>query len=579
MSKLETVRVAAVQMATGTDVDANLATCLRMLDRAAKERPALVVLPEFANHLSWYEDKAHCHRVSVPIGGVFLEAIAERARLHRFHVVVNCTVQREGGTATGTSLLYSEEGVLLGTSDKQVLMGHENDFLERATRPSPVVATALGRIGMYACMDGVIAETPRGLALRGAQILANSLNSFALDEASLHVPVRAAENRVFVVAANKVGPLIPEALLDPVSQATSIPKHFLYGAGESQIVAPDGTVLAKAPREGEAVVVAEIRVRDADDKARPDGTSVVGARRPALYRSIGEAPAARVLTPGAPALEVAAYTPTRDGRGAIDDAVAAVVDAARGGAALLVLPELFCFEGGRVQDATEATARSQEALALLAGACARASASDGRACHVVTSLVLRDGGVTRHVGVVIGKDGVVHAQPQLHRSVRHPWATPGDALTLVLLPWGRLAVIVGDDAIYPETFRLAAMAGADVVAVPTHLFEPWEGTLGLLERSAENRVCLVASTRTTAAGGSLIATLWKDFTLMTPWATRAFDGNISLPIVTRAREGEPFTRATVHPAHAADKVVSHRTHLVDGRPWHLSSAITGQELS
>ena len=93
-----------------------------------------------------------------------------------------------------------------------------------------------------------------------------------------------------------------------------------------------------------------------------------------------------------------------------------------------------------------------------------------------------------------------------------------------------------------------------------------------------NAMAGIGTAPPTAAGASLIATLWKDFTLMTPWATRAFDGNISLPIVTRAAEGQPFTRATVHPAHAADKVVSHRTHLVDGRPWHLSSAITGQEM-
>src|SRR5262245_19027825 len=118
-------------------------------------------------------------------------------------------------------------------------------------------------------MDGVICETPRALALRGAQILCNSLNSFALDEASLHVPVRAAENRVFVVAAIKVGPLIPPALLGPVSTATGIPKHHLHGAGESQIVAADSTVLARASRDREEVIIAEIALAEADDMRRP----------------------------------------------------------------------------------------------------------------------------------------------------------------------------------------------------------------------------------------------------------------------------------------------------------------------
>lgn len=45
-------RVAALQFASTTDVDENLATCLRMIDRARQHRPQLMVLPEFSNHIS-----------------------------------------------------------------------------------------------------------------------------------------------------------------------------------------------------------------------------------------------------------------------------------------------------------------------------------------------------------------------------------------------------------------------------------------------------------------------------------------------------------------------------------------------
>ena len=46
------IKLAAIQMAVTDDVDANLRTVLRLLDRAASERPQLVVLPELCNHLS-----------------------------------------------------------------------------------------------------------------------------------------------------------------------------------------------------------------------------------------------------------------------------------------------------------------------------------------------------------------------------------------------------------------------------------------------------------------------------------------------------------------------------------------------
>lgn len=565
----KTVRVAAVQFGADADVQANLQKCLAMIDEAAAQNPDLVVLPEFVNHLSWYNDKAHCFAVSVMLEGEFLTAVSQKARQHSCHIVINVTLQREDGTATGTSLLYGSDGALLSTSDKQVLMGHENDFLERAQLATPISQTPLGNLSTYACMDGVINETPRGLALRGAQILCNSLNSFALDEASLHVPVRATENKVFIVAANKVDPLIPEFLLEPVSQATNIPVNFLHGAGESQIVAPDGTVLAKAPRTGDAVVVADIDPSQADDKRRPDGTNIFANRRPELYTRIGQAPQTTNFPVGASELHTAVYQPTANGQDAIEEAAEAIAQAAANGTQLIVLPELFCFADGLVEDADTAVAISQQASQTLTAALA------GTSAYAVTSLVEKTEDGLAHMGIVISREGIIHRQPQLHCVNRHAWVTNlGDCISIFPAPWGRFAVIVGDDTIYPEAFRLASLQGADVVAAPMHVLERWEVELGLLERSAENRVCLIAASRPTPAGQSLICTLHNDFTLMTPWENRPFDGNISYPIVTHAPNQPGLTTATVHPAHTQNKEVSKNTDVVNGRPWHLVEAIT-----
>lgn len=575
-STTATVRVAAAQLAGGVDLDANLAACLAAIDQAADGDARLVVLPEFANHLSWYDDAAHCWRVALELDGPWLGAIAARARARGLHVVVNVTVRRDAGACTATSLLYGADGALLGASDKQILIGHENDFLRPATTPGAVVDTRLGRLGLYACMDGVIAEPPRALALRGADLLCNSLNSFASDEAALHVPVRAAENRVFVIAANKVGPLIPAALLAPVSAATAIPEQFLHGAGESQIVGPDGAVLARAGRHGAAVVFADIVPARARDKRRPDGTDVFAARRPALYQALGAAPdhaAGRTeVAPAAARVEVAAVALEASDDRAIDEAAARVAELTRDGVELIVLPELFAFAGGRVDGGLAAIAtRTARALHALARACA------GDAL-VVTSLPHATAGGLEHHGVAVGSRGVVLRQPQLHAVARHGWARLGtvDAarpLATLDARWGRLAIVVGDDTLYPETGRLAGLTGAAVVAAPLELIEPWEASLGLVERAAENRVHLVAASRASLAGTSLIAALPTDFTIMTPWAERAFDGVLSAPPVSRARLGPGVLRATLAPTAAANKVVSHRTDLLANRPWRLLAAL------
>ena len=318
-------------------------------------------------------------------------------------------------------------------------------------------------------------------------------------------------------------------------------------------------MLGKAPLVGEAVVVAELELASADDKRRPDGTDLFAVRRPLLYRPLAEAPVTPAVERrlGAEQVDAGAYQPLSDGPDALDEALEAIRWARL---PLTVLPELFCLQGARIHDVARAQRGSTEVLRALAEACTGEQL-------VATSLV-RDG---RLEAVLVGRQGLVHAQPQLHRSDRHPWSRPGNRLALVDLPWARLALLVGDDALQPETLRLCALAGAEVVALPAHVQEPWELALGLVERSAENRVCLVAASR----GGTLLTTLQEDFTIMTPWKTRPFDGLLTLPLTVHGGLG--LTRATLHPRRAANKVVSHRTHLVDGRPWQLIDAITRED--
>ncbi len=552
------LRVAAVQYAVGEDVEANLATALRMIDNAAAEGAELVVLPEFGNHVSWYADRAHARRLAQSLDGEFVKSLAGKASEHSLHLLANLTLLRGDDRVGGSNVLFGPDGAVLAVSDKQVLMGSERDHIDEAVDRAGVIDTPVGRLGLYSCMDGVIFETPRMLAVEGAQLLLNSLNSFALDEASLHVPVRAAENKVWVVAANKVGPLVPAHSIEAVASRVGVPVDRLHGAGESQIVAPDGTVVAIGPRTGEAVVIADIDVTLADMKERPDATDLMAARRPELYAPIAKPPVGRTAPAGAPEMRAAVLSP-REGeplRPLLDSAIAEGVD-------LVVLPELAAHAGGDIAvDADEA---------LLPDALAKAL--EGTQTLVVTSLLAASGA---HLGVVVSAAGVELEQPQLHRSMRHgdlPLVSAGEpAVRVHQAPWGRLAVIVGDDALFPETFRLAALVDADVVAVPFAVAEAHDQDLLLLERAAENRVNLAAASRWHASyGGSVLVPLSSDFTLWGDWE-HPFAGVISRPEPVYA-EG-PLEIANRRPACATNRMVSKGTDLVDGRPWRLASVLT-----
>jgi predicted amidohydrolase len=558
----ETIRVAAVQLGAGIDVEENLANCLRMIDKAAEQKPQLMVLPEFVNHCSWYDDNEHCYAVAVPLDGPFTAAIAAKAQEHNCFIVINCTVRRRNNSVTSTNILFGPDGKRLADTDKQVLMGGENNWLERATELGPITDTAIGKLGMFSCMDGVMNETPRCVALRGAQIMCNTLNSFANDEGSLHIPVRAAENRAFVVAANKVGPLVPPGMAEGVAAKLKIAAERLHGAGESQIVAPDGTVLARAPESGEAVVVADIVVDDADLKMRPDDTHIFRNRRPELYGPIAEEPRARNYAAKSDALDVAVYQSSTEGPGAVDEIVTAL-EGLEPAVRLIVLPELFDHMNGAIADPAAAAAQADATIAALQ------AALTGSDRMIVTSIVeVADSGFS-HTGVAIDADGVVLRQRQLHACGRHPWATVlGDEVVAIDLDWGRLALITGGDTIYPEAFRLATLQDVEVVAAPTAVLEPWENKFGLAERAAENRMTVVVGSRTTKGGVGMVAAPDKDFTLWTEWS-RPFNGDINHPNVTLANSEPGFTTARVDPSTAGNRTVTLKTDVVSSRPWTL----------
>ncbi len=520
------LRVAAAQFATGVDLGENLDTCLRMLDAAAATGADLVVMPEFCNHISVYEDAEHCRAVSVALDGPWMGALRRRVAEHGIYASLAVTVPRSGGRTTVTGVLLDPGGSVAATADKQMLMGNERAFLCSGAGPNPVAGTAFGPVGLYSCMDGVTFEVPRTLAVRGARLLINNLNSFARDEAALHIPVRAAENGVFVAAANKVGPLVPAARLEAFSEALGVPPETLEGAGESQIVAPDGTVAAIAPATGEAVVTADVDLSQVEP-ARLRG------RRPEVYAPLAQQHTARPAAPQAAEVVVACVPGARS--------EPALVVAAAEGASLVVLPEL-----------------TPVPPSLPAGVL------------VVTTAMRGD----RHVGQVWSGGGIVHEQAQIHRSERHRSALRlGDSVGLCATPFGDLAVLVGDDHRYPETARLAAIAGAHIVAVCWQPEHPWEVELGLVERAAENRVSMAACGLPGALGSTMMLDPPAD-SLWDQHRSRPYDGTINMPSVVRAEPGQRLLRATLHPGRALNREVSRDTDLVAGRPRQFAAVLT-----
>ncbi len=573
-----TLRVAAAQCEVRGDVEANIATLVEMVGRAADQGAQLVVLPEFGNHWSIYESEQHAWDVASDTsdpGDRFVVGLAGAARVHGVWVVANSTVRRGGAgdnpgqrRITVTQLLFSPDDGLVAEGDKQILMGAERTYLSGGDAPGCVVDTPLGRLGLYCCMDGVVNEPARSLAVRGAELLCNSLNSFALDEASLHVPSRAAENGVWVVACCKVGPLVPADRRAGIASAVGLPEDTFTAAGESQVVSPTGEVLVKAPRDGAAVVVADVDLDEAADARRSDGTSLLGLRRPELYLPVAQD--VEPLPPsGAGPFEVAVLADGCGDTAALGEAVRSLVG---DGVDLVVLPELASTVNGSV-DGSPASAAS--AGAELVAALRQALA--GTDAFVVTSVVEEhaDGGHS-HVGLAVTSEGVALHQPALHVPERHrSWqSAPGDRIKVLATRFGRLALLVGDDLLVPEAARLAVLGGAEVVASPFSVQEAYDLDLIAPQRSAENRMCLALASREGDHGGPALFEPPVNPVWSRPDRPAPFDQTINDPQRHLAEAGRSHLRGTLHPERTVEKLVSTDTDLVWGRRPELRADLT-----
>ena len=240
-----------------------------------------------------------------------------------------------------------------------------------------------------------------------------------------------------------------------------------------------------------------------------------------------------------------------------------------------MLPELFCLGPAWQDDIGAAIESSNAALERMT-----CLLRDRPGLALCTSLLRSSTGKPVIAGALVGAQGLFCEQLQRQAAGAHREAVSvGSSLEIFDLPWARVAMLVGEEAIYPEYAKLAALAGAHVLAVPFALQEPWEVEYGLPSRAAENRVCVVAASRPRDGRAGLIADLERDFTIMTPWRERRFDGYINQPLITRQSPEVPVTSAVIHPAAAANKLMSQDTDLLADRPWRLSGDLVADNIA
>ncbi len=142
--------------------------------------------------------------------------------------------------------------------------------------------------------------------------------------------------------------------------------------------------------------------------------------------------------------------------------------AAGQGANLIVLPEL-ANSGYVFRSREEAFALSEEVPG--GQACEAWSALAARhGLHIVAGICEREGEVLYNSSVVIGPKGHVGTFRKVHLwNEENLYFEPGNlGYPVFKTPIGRIGTFICYDCWFPESFRLCALQGADIVCVPTN---------------------------------------------------------------------------------------------------------------
>ena len=157
-----------------------------------------------------------------------------------------------------------------------------------------------------------------------------------------------------------------------------------------------------------------------------------------------------------------------DKKSNLDAARRLILEACEKGANLLILPELFN-TGGMITDRAEAYALA-ESIPDGASVTLLLELAQTHGVYVVASLLERQGADLFNTAVLVGPDGLVGKYRKLHPCEDEVyWVEPGDlGLPVFHTPIGRIAMLICLDAYYPETARICAMQGADIICIPSN---------------------------------------------------------------------------------------------------------------
>lgn len=231
----------------------------------------LVVLPELWS--SGYVFSSHAEVAALAEDarrGLSARALSAAAKREKRHYIAGFP-ELARGRFYNSAMLVGPGGVK-AVYRKLHLFEREQEWFTPGNLPLEVHRVGPARVGMLICFDWRFPEAARVLALEGADVIAHPSN-LVFPNAQEAMRVRALENRLYTVTANRIG-------------TEKRPGGTVPFTGRSQIVDPRGEVMVRAGKAESGAHAVDCDLAFARDKRLTARTPILSNRRPSFYRRL-----------------------------------------------------------------------------------------------------------------------------------------------------------------------------------------------------------------------------------------------------------------------------------------------------
>ena len=257
------VKVAAIQMSCGGQLEDNLKKAEKMVREAAEKGAQIVLLPElFERPYFCQEERYEYYDLAKPVLENDAVILGQRLAKELSVVLPISFFERDGNVLYNSLACIDAGGEILGVYRKtHIPCDHyyqEKFYFTPGNSGFLVFDTRYGKIGSGICWDQWFPETARCMALKGAEILfyPTAIGSEPILECDSMPHWRrcmqghAAANLVPVVAANRIGEEGVEPCVENGGQKSSL--NFY---GSSFMTDETGEILQSASRDREEVLL------------------------------------------------------------------------------------------------------------------------------------------------------------------------------------------------------------------------------------------------------------------------------------------------------------------------------------